>query len=156
MKDEPKKDPPIEEANWLVGMTVVDFGDIRVARGLSRRPFSSCRHERLVYDNNERRVWCKDCERDIEGFDAFKLLVDQFAAATDHAERRLRKVEEDEKRVVRTRAGKHLDALFQKKRTVPACPHCGTGIFPEDALLMQEIGRDYAQRQPTRKTPRPE
>ena len=49
-------DAPIEPQEYLSGPTVVDIGDLRVARGLSRRPFSGCAHHSLVYDNKERRI----------------------------------------------------------------------------------------------------
>lgn len=65
-------DEPIEDQNYLSGLTVIDIGDIRVSRGMTRRPVSSCGHRRMAYDPKERRIWCKDCEKDVDPFDAFK------------------------------------------------------------------------------------
>ena len=40
MTDE-RKDPPIIETEYLHGLSVIDIGDARVSRGLSRRPVSA-------------------------------------------------------------------------------------------------------------------
>ena len=71
-----EKDPPIVPMDFCGGTTVVDIGDIRVQRGLSRRPFSACPHRGLTYDRKERRIWCKDCERDIfDAYDYFRMIT---------------------------------------------------------------------------------
>ena len=41
------------------GVKVVDIGDVRIARGLTRREFSTCPHKHMVYDQNERRIWLR-------------------------------------------------------------------------------------------------
>jgi hypothetical protein len=41
----------------------------------------ACTRRKLVYDFQERRVWCQDCEQAVEPFDAFVILVEHFAAA---------------------------------------------------------------------------
>ena len=41
-------------------------------------PLSSCRHRKMVYDERERRIWCSDCETEVEPFDAFMHLVQVF------------------------------------------------------------------------------
>lgn len=144
MTDE--KDPPIEEPGFLGGVRVVDIGDIRVARGLSRRAHSSCPHARLMYDQNERRVWCKDCERDVEAFDAFTGIVEQYSRAYDSLAERSKEVAEAEKFQVRSIAAKKLDEAWRSRNMVPACPHCGSGLFPEDIKKngFSMLGRDYA------------
>lgn len=78
-----EKSPPIEESSF-----VVDIGDYRVSRGLTRRPFSGCHHRSMVYDERERRVWCKDCESDVEAFDAFLKLSNHFRSQTQKLETR--------------------------------------------------------------------
>lgn len=47
---------PIEPHEYLYGVKVVQIEDLRVARGLTRRPVSSCRHRKMVYDDKERRI----------------------------------------------------------------------------------------------------
>lgn len=124
--------PPIEEKEFLGGVTVVNIEDLRIARGMSRRVHSACPHVRLVYDENERRAWCKDCETDIEAFDAFLMLVERFDAHHKRLLARETAVAEAEKFQARTLAARELDKAWRKQKSVPACPHCSHGLFPED------------------------
>ncbi len=144
MKDDPPKHPPIVELDYLSGVTVVDIGDIRVARGMSRRPVSMCPHTPLVYDNHERRIWCKDCESDVEPFDAFLQLVENFARAADQIKRDREDLKAAQDHSILRIAAKKMDEHFRSKRHVPACPNCGEGIFPEDVAKMGMVGREWA------------
>lgn len=149
MIPEPPKDPPIEPQEFLGGVKVVDIGDIRVARGLSRRPASSCPHRRLHYDSRERRIWCADCEQNIESFDAFEIIVSQFSAQDRKNKRRAAELDEAEKFQIRTIAARQLDLAWRKRAMVPACPNCGGGLFPEDFKdgISVKLGREYAEAQ---------
>lgn len=139
------KTPPIEPQNFVAGVNVVDIGDIRVARGLSRRPFTGCRHKRLAYDRHERRIWCRDCEHDVEAFDAFEAIVGQFSAADSNLRQRIEAVEKAESHAVISIAAKTLDKAFRHKNMVPACPHCGLGLFPEHFRSTPTmLGKEYA------------
>lgn len=140
------KDPPIAEQEFRAGLNVIDFGDVRVSRGLTRREFSSCPHRSLTYDPRERRIWCRDCERNIDGYDAFVLLAERAHAVRDSLDRRERAVREAERFTVRSIAAKSLDEAWRSRTMVPACPHCGHGLFPEHfqtAGLM--LGKEYAR-----------
>lgn len=138
--------PPIDELNYLSGVTVVDIGDIRVSRGMTRRPASSCRHARLSYDPRERRIWCRDCEEDVEAFDAFEMIARQCSAALDDIARRKARLDELEAFQARSLAVKELDKAWRKKDMIPACPSCHQGLFPEDFKngAFPMLGRDYA------------
>lgn len=127
-----KKSPPIEKPGFLGGVTVIDIGDVRVARGISRRPYSVCRHARLVYDGNERRIWCKDCEQDIEPFDGFKIIAEQAQAFSNAMERREAAVEKAESHALISRAAKAVDDAWRRRNIAPGCPHCHSPILPED------------------------
>ena len=83
------RDPPIAPLDYVSGVTVVNIGDVRVARGMSRRHHSSCPHIQLIYDQNERRIWCNDCERDVEAFDAFRGLVERYSSAVADLKQRV-------------------------------------------------------------------
>lgn len=138
-------DEPIQEEEYVYGVTVVDIGDLRVARGLTRRPASSCRHARLNYDPRERRVWCKDCEKDVDPFDAFTKLVEQYDRAYKHVNERIKHVEEAEQFQCRSIAAKNIDEVWRRRKVIPACPHCLQGLFPEDfAGSITTLGREYA------------
>lgn len=140
------KDPPIEPQDYTMGPTVVDIGDLRVARGMSRRPHSSCKHTRLHYDPRERRIWCPDCETNIEPFDAFEKIVGNFDNARKRIDRDRAEVDESIKHNLISIAAKVLDKIWRGRRMVPACPCCGHGLFPEDFKngISASLGREYA------------
>lgn len=141
-----ERDPPIEPQNFVSGVTVVDIGDVRVARGLTRRHYSSCPHRQLIYDRQERRVWCKDCERDVEPFDAFLQLIEGYSAALGEVARREEAIKEVEQFKMRSIAAKRMDEAWRSRTMVPACPHCWMGLFPEHFKHGPTmLGRDYAQ-----------
>lgn len=142
-----ERDPPIEAPGFIGGVTVVDIGDIRVARGMTRRAYSSCPHRQLLYDDRERRVWCKDCERDVEPFDAFKKIVENYDSSYKSIVRREEKLAETERFKIRSIAARAMDEAWRSKNMVPACPHCHRGLFPEDFKHgAGMIGRDFAER----------
>lgn len=148
MTDE-RKDPPIEEMPFVSGMTVVDFGDVRVARGLSRRPFSGCKHKRLRYDTRERRIWCADCERDIEGFEAFALLAERAHEVDTRLKAWAEEVKAAEAFQLRSRAAKKIDEVWRGRSLVPCCPHCNRGLLPEHFAngITNSVGYEFAKRQ---------
>lgn len=138
-------DKPIEEQPYIHGVTVVDIGDLRVARGMTRRPASTCRHARLTYDPRERRIWCKDCEKDVDPFDAFTGLVEQYDRACKDINKRADEIDEASRFQCRSIAAKKVDEVWRRRKVVPACPSCGHGIFPEDyADGVPTVGREYA------------
>ena len=148
------RDPPIEPKPFIGGVTVVDIGDVRVARGLTRRHHSSCRHAHMNYDPIERRVWCSDCEREVEPFDAFEIIVGQFSGAAKAMDARQKLLDEAEKFQARTLAAKAMDEAWRSRTMVPACPHCSHGLFPEDFRrgVKTMLGRDYAEARRNHKT----
>lgn len=151
-----KKDPPIQEQEFLSGMKVVDIGDIRVSRGMSRRPHSTCRHLNLVYDSQERRIWCKDCENNIDAFDAFKQLAENYDSALRHSKKIHADALAARDHHLHLIAAKNLEEMWRRRRVVPACPHCKRGLLPEDfkttgTLISAAIERQ--RRENEKKTP---
>lgn len=155
MSDTPR-DPPIEPMAYIAGVKVVDIGDLRVARGMTRRPTTICRHVQLYYDHTERRIWCPDCEATVEPFDAFKQLVEQYDSSLKSLKRRADAVEQAEKHSLISLASKALDKVWRKRGMVPACPACGQGLFPEDFKngIPTRLGREYAEAQRKRRLSR--
>lgn len=142
-----QKTPPIVPQDYIGGVKVVDIGDLRVARGMSRRPVSTCKHSQLVYDSKERRIWCKECETDIEAFDAFELLVGNFSATADRLQRREDRVREAEEHSLISRAAKVVDHAWRSRRMAPNCPHCRTPLLPEDFAngIKSATGTEFAR-----------
>ncbi len=135
------------QLGFVAGATVVDIGDIRIARGFTRRHHTSCSHRKMMYDTHERRIWCKDCAHDVEPFDAFVALVGQHDDAVKILQRRQTQLAEAEAHKVRSLAAREIDKAWQSRTTVPACPHCSHGLFPEDFKngVFASLGREYAE-----------
>lgn len=125
-------DAPIEPGDFLYGVKVVDIGDARVRRGRTRRPFTTCRHIHMTYCSTERRVWCDDCETEVESFDAFVLLVENFHRQAERHKQREQAIQQAETHSLISRASKVMDAAWRAHKTAPLCPHCMATILPED------------------------
>jgi len=139
-------DAPIDPQEYRHGVTVVDIGDLRVARGLTRRPHSTCRHRNLVYDTRERRVWCDDCESEVEPFDAFANLVEVYDGATKKLDRRKQEIANAEQHAVRSLAAKALDKVWRSRTRAPLCPHCNEALLPEDMTSgLAQAGREIVR-----------
>jgi hypothetical protein len=125
---------PIEPQDYLYGVKVVDIGDARVKRGKSRRTIGNCPHKNMHFDLAERRIWCADCESDVEGFDAFVVLVENFNRQEGRMKVREDKVLAAEEATLVSRAARVMDEQWRKRSTVPLCPHCSTALLPEDVV----------------------
>lgn len=110
---------------------VINLADVRVRFGKPKTP-NKCNHKDLVYDFSEKRVWCKECEKSIENFDAFMVLVDNFTAMIKEIKRKSFEVTEALKHNIISRAAKKIDEAWRRKSTVPCCPHCKGALLPED------------------------
>lgn len=147
---------PIDPQDYLYGPKVIQIDDLRVARGMTRRPRTSCRHKQLVYDSSERRVWCQDCESDVEPFDAFVGVVEVWAAANSRLKRRQQEVAEAEAFSIISRAAKVIDQLWRSKRSVPLCPHCHEALLPGDVVGgMSTASRELVERRRANKEVKP-
>lgn len=125
-------DEPIDPQEYRLGVKVVQIEDLRVARGMARRPQSACPHRNLNYDDKERRIWCKDCETDVDPFDAFKGLVEVWDRGVKVLQRHQRELEESKDQILRSRAAKAVDQVWRSRNRVPVCPHCESGLLSED------------------------
>ena len=149
-------DAPIEPQDYLYGPKVVQIEDLRVARGLTRRPRSSCSHRQLVYDDKERRVWCADCEREVEPFDAFTQVVAVFQKAKSDIDRRRQTLAEAEAFQIRSKAAKVMDEAWRRRNMAPLCPHCRAAILPEDvAGGVTEVGKKFVLARRNKKPAKP-
>lgn len=138
MSDE-AKDPPIKPQNYLGGVRVVDFGEARIQRGLTRRPQSTCEHHSLLYDDRERRIWCSDCETTVEAFDAFSILVENHIATTKHFDRMREEAKAASEHVFHLIAARNVEKAWRGRTMAIDCPHCSRGLLPED--FYHSVGR---------------
>lgn len=129
--------------------SVISLADVRVSRGWSR-PSKVCEHKSLVYSSKDRRIECKDCDQPVEAFDAFMTLCRHFDSMEAAARRREQKTSEALGAVIIRRAAKAMDKAWGRKMA-PCCPHCRTGLLPEDfdtigSMVGQELERARRRR----------
>lgn len=130
MKD--MKEPPVVPQDYVAGVKVVHIEDLRVARGMTRREYPRCPHRDLVYCETERRVWCQDCEHEVDAFDAFVNLIGRLDATFKHLSARSKELKEAQEFAARSLAVKALDDVWRTRKKIPVCPHCREGLLPED------------------------
>lgn len=135
-------DTPIEPQDYRYGVTVVDIGEARVKRGMTRRPYSSCRHHALHYDPKERRIWCADCETEVQAFDAFVILVENFHSAASMIEAARTEIKTARTANIHLIAARQMEKYWRRRNSVPACPHCHAGLLPEDVDRMGSVSRE--------------
>jgi hypothetical protein len=110
----------------------------------------------MVYDEAERRVYCTDCEQDVDTFDAFMRLVYQQDTAWRQIKRAREEVREAQDATLLSRAAKAMDRYWRSRKTVPNCPHCNEALLPEDVTgnrlttSSKELARRRREKQNTR------
>lgn len=153
-------DPPLEPLPGDARMElaeVIDFGTVRLRRGRSNYRTKQCAHRSMIYSHSERRVWCEDCNRTIENFDAFTTLVVHFEEMARDARHRLAKANEALQATIHRRATKAVDKAWSGSLPALGCPHCGGGILPEDWQegAMSQSSREYEVARRARKNGKP-
>ena len=111
---------------------VVNINKMRLARGFTKRPYRTCKHMDLTYDTSERRIWCNDCEQNIEAFDVVVTMADHIGNAWAKINRAETEVAEAVSHNIRLIAARAMDKEWQSRSMVPCCPHCSRGLLPDD------------------------
>lgn len=111
---------------------IIDIGYLRIARGYTRRPVMTCAHHRLVIDDKERRLWCQDCEKEVDAFDFLRAFMRNYQLARIRFLKESEELNEARKFSARLIATRVMEKAWRKRSSVPVCPHCHHGIHPED------------------------
>lgn len=129
-------DIPLEvlaDAGCYVGQ-VIDLASVRIQVGRTKigPGIKPCEHKSLIYSQTERRVWCEDCSRTVDNFDAFLTFTKHFEAMLRDARSKMLTAEEAMKTSARRRATKEIDRAWSGHTMAICCPHCHGGLLPED------------------------
>jgi ribosomal protein S27E len=115
------------------GDNVISLAGVRIARGFSTEKYSEkCHHHNIVFDSSDRRIWCEDCTRTLDAFDAFLIFTRYFEDMDCEARSKLHTAQEAMKSTARLRATKALDKIWSGNVMAVSCPHCKKGLLPED------------------------
>ena len=113
--------------------TVINLDGVRIKWGRTRPgDGKKCEHRTLIYSTEEKRVWCEDCKRTIENWDALMTVIRHFQMMEQEARSKNRQADDALKHTARLRATKALDKAWSGNVYAVACPHCRGGLLPED------------------------
>lgn len=159
MDDKPI-DVPLEalEDGGAYRATVVDLADVRIRLGRTKLGpgLRQCEHLKMIYSPSERRVWCEDCERTIDNFDAFLIFTRKFERMLAEARGKLSQAKEALAGAARLRATKALDHIWAGRKMAPCCPHCRKGLIPEDFTRgVSSISMEWEMARRNRPSPPP-
>lgn len=123
---------------------IIDLDEIRIQYGRKPAGQATCEHRRLVYSRGERRVWCQDCERTLDGFDAFYVLTQHFEKMSAAVRRKNEKADEAMKATLTRRVTKALDRTWASGMA-PCCPHCRDALLPEDMENTSSANQEWVR-----------
>lgn len=119
---------------------------VRLTDVLAKKPYSrrECAHARLEVDATNRRVECRDCNREVDAFEAISILADN-ASAYQRTYDQMRKDHQNLAGwVPHLRAVRDLEGMWRGKR-LPMCPHCKKGVTAEGLNSMGWVHQAYAE-----------
>jgi hypothetical protein len=125
-----------DEGGTPFGSPVIDLAEMRIKFGRSDTKVGKpCEHRAVIYSRSERRVWCEDCERTIDTFDAFMTVVAHFHSMEAAAKAKLAAAKTAEALTINLRSAKVFDKAWRGPHQMAvACPHCRGGLLPEDFI----------------------
>lgn len=112
---------------------IIDIGEFRIRHG--RTPYKEekmlCRHANLIVSQSERRIWCEDCQKDIEPFEVVLKFQREWGRIDAHYRSEHAKAQEALSATLIRRAAKSIDRTWGRKMA-PCCPGCNIALLPED------------------------
>ena len=103
-----------------------------------------CRHARLEVDDNNRRIACLDCEREIDPFEAILVLADKTSEWQTRWDAMRKDWRNLAQYVPRLLAVRELESMWSGNR-LPLCPHCKQGVTAEGLNKMGWVHKAYAE-----------
>ena len=124
---------------------LIDLAGVRIQRGMTSHAATKCKHMNIRFceDRGDRRVWCVDCQSNIDPFDALAMIALHLQRMLDSAHSMRAEAQKALGATARLRATKVLDRAWSGNVMAVACPHCKNGLLPEDFLTgSHQISRD--------------
>lgn len=126
---------------------VVEIGELRLARIVANyaRRHEGCQHHHLEMDEVGEIVMCLDCKSQVSAYWALEKLRRFWQDHAKKYKRELAAAQEERGAVLHLTAAKKVEASWRSKTTVPSCPHCCRGIFPQDNLGGATVARRFEE-----------
>ena len=122
---------------------VIQIGDFAFKRKQREYlgPKADCKHLHMTLDSNGDIVECTDCGKQISAYWALQMLADHYQQAHNKVRAAAHRLAEDKATNIVLLAAKKVQSAWRSQTMVPACPHCGRGIFPQDGLGSAAINK---------------
>ena len=105
-----------------------------------------CDHKHIELDARGDIVRCVKCGDQLSAFWALKMLSDEYNRALGKLQREREALEKAKEAETHLLAARKVEKVWRTRTMVPACPHCGAGILPEDGLGGSRINREIELR----------
>lgn len=110
------------------------------------KPFlvDSCYHKNIDYDISAKVIRCKDCEREVNHWDAFLALVmsiGRYKSSMEFREEELKELKKRNKYNL-LKATQMVDKAWRSRSMIPTCPHCHEAILPADGFGNSQINKE--------------
>jgi ribosomal protein S27E len=150
-------DPPLIVRDDMTpfGAQVIDLANVRIQFGVpDPKRGRPCDHLNLLYSTAERRVWCEDCTRTIDNFDAFMVFTKYFREMEAAARAKMAVAKQAEAATINRRAAKVIDSAWSGHQMAVCCPRCGGGLLPEDfAFGVSQVSAEIERARRKREKP---
>lgn len=122
---------------------IIDIGDWKLQSKNKHRPseHGECDHRHVELDGKGDIVRCVKCGVQLSAFWTLEMLAGEYNRALSRLQRErdaLTKAKESE---IHLLAARKVEKAWRSRTMVPACPHCGKGILPQDGLGNTNINR---------------
>lgn len=126
---------------------VVQIGDLRLARTKEDylRKQEGCQHIRLEMDDLGETVKCIECGDQVSAYWALGRVVEQWRGHAKTLNRHVEAVKAEREAVLYLTAAKLAESAWRSRSTVPTCPHCRRGIFPDDRFGSSTVSKVFEQ-----------
>jgi Zn finger protein HypA/HybF involved in hydrogenase expression len=108
----------------------VDFAGFKIEHGKTQRP--RCQHLHIVFDPEDRRVYCPDCKHSLDAFDALMLMYERWFKMSRDFKKKQEQFRETLMKDIRRVASRKVDQAWRNHSMAICCPHCERGLIPED------------------------
>ena len=109
----------------------------------SKRPKTTCKHERTLIDQIAGTVECRECGEVLSPFHVLLRMAQGERALFDRVRSLQAKADELARYSPHLKTMKELERIWRGRRMIPICPHCGTGIWPQELLAGGSRGVRY-------------
>lgn len=127
---------------------VIHIGEWQLQRTQQRDDpgLEACDHKHIELDRRGAVVRCNKCGVQLSAFWALEMLSDEYNRALTGLAREKEALAKAKASETHLLAARKVERVWRSRRSLPACPHCGRGILPEDGLGSRTIARELELR----------